>query len=49
MRKTIEFLTSLYKSAITHTPVQQGSIGPDDPFYHHIYGPEIPDLAVAGD
>ncbi len=38
-RRTIEFLTSLYKAAITGEPVQRGSIQPDDPFYHHMCGP----------
>jgi predicted dehydrogenase len=32
-RRTVEFLTSLYKSAITGQPVRQGSIQPGDPFY----------------
>lgn len=33
-RRILEFITSLYKSAITGQPVQRGSITPDDPFYH---------------
>ena len=37
-RRTIEFLTSLYKSAITGQPVARGSIMPDDPFYHRLNG-----------
>jgi predicted dehydrogenase len=41
-RATIEFLTSLYKSALTRQPVQRGSIGSDDPFYYHVYGAEKP-------
>lgn len=41
-RKTIEFLTALYKSALTRQPVAQGSIGPEDPFYFHLYGAHKP-------
>lgn len=37
-RRIIEFLASLYKSAITHQPVMRGSIGPDDPFYYAMNG-----------
>ncbi len=37
-RNTVEFLTSLYKSALTRQPVARGSITPDDPFYYHVYG-----------
>jgi predicted dehydrogenase len=33
-RRTVEFLSSLYKSASTGQPVRRGSIGPGDPFYH---------------
>jgi len=45
-RATIEFLTSLYKSALTRQPVQRGSIGEGDPFYYHVYGAEKPVLAA---
>lgn len=38
VRPTIEFLASLYKSAITGQPVARGSITPDDPFYHSMNG-----------
>jgi predicted dehydrogenase len=38
VRGTIEFLVSLYKSAITGQPVKRGSITPDDPFYHSMNG-----------
>ncbi|MCB9152150.1 MAG: Gfo/Idh/MocA family oxidoreductase [Caldilineaceae bacterium] len=38
VRGTIEFLASLYKSAITGQPVLRGSITKDDPFYHHMNG-----------
>ncbi len=38
VRGTIEFLASLYKSAITGAPVARGSITPDDPFYHAMNG-----------
>ena len=37
-RRTIEFLTCLYKSAFTGQPVKRGSIGPDDPFYSSMNG-----------
>lgn len=37
-RRSIEFLASLYKSAITKQPVLRGSIGPDDPFYYAMNG-----------
>ncbi|MFI1094218.1 Gfo/Idh/MocA family protein [Streptomyces sp. NPDC020917] len=37
-RRTTEFLTSLYKSALTAQPVERGSIGPDDPFYRSWWG-----------
>jgi predicted dehydrogenase len=39
VRGTIEYLTSLYKSAMTGQPVRRGSITPDDPFYHRMCGP----------
>lgn len=38
VRPTIEFLTSLYKSAITGQPVLRGSITSNDPFYHALNG-----------
>jgi predicted dehydrogenase len=38
VRGTIEFLASLYKSAITGEPVARGSITPADPFYHAMNG-----------
>jgi len=37
-RNTLEFITSLYKSALTDRPIQRGSITPDDPFYRHMQG-----------
>jgi len=37
-RRTIEFLTALYKSAYTGTTVTRGSIQPGDPFYTAING-----------
>ena len=37
-RRTIEFITCLYKSAATAQPVTRGSITNDDPFYHHVAG-----------
>ena len=39
VRGTIEFLASMYKSAMTGEPVQRGSILPDDPFYRAMNGP----------
>ncbi len=49
-RNTVEFLTSLYKSALTRQPVERGSITPDDPFYYHVYGAVKParDLRLFG-
>lgn len=41
-RNTVEFITALYKSALTGQPVKRGSIGPDDPYYTHVYGPVKP-------
>ncbi len=38
-RGTIEFLASLYKSAMTGQPVTRGSIVPGDPFYDRMCGP----------
>jgi predicted dehydrogenase len=37
-RRIIEFVASLYKSALTGQPVRRGSITPDDPFYHAMNG-----------
>ncbi len=37
-RRTIEFLTALYKSAVTRQPVARGSIQPGDPFYGSVCG-----------
>jgi len=37
-RRTLEFITALYKSAATGERVTPGSIGPDDPFYNHVGG-----------
>jgi predicted dehydrogenase len=39
VRGTMEFLASLYKSAIEGKPIQRGSITPDDPFYQRMCGP----------
>ncbi len=38
VRTTIEFLSSLYKSAATGRAVERGSIVPGDPFYEHVAG-----------
>lgn len=37
-RRTIEFITCLYKAAFTGAPVRRGSIAPDDPFYRSLHG-----------
>lgn len=37
-RFTLEFIASLYKSALRRTPVERGSITPDDPFYYAMNG-----------
>lgn len=39
VRGTLEFLASLYKSAMTGQPVRRGSIASDDPYYHRLCGP----------
>ncbi|MFN8418159.1 MAG: Gfo/Idh/MocA family oxidoreductase [Anaerolineae bacterium] len=40
-RRIIEFSSSLYKSAITGTPVQRGSIAAPDPFYYAMNGQPV--------
>jgi predicted dehydrogenase len=37
-RRTLEFVTSLYKAAATGERVARGSIAPGDPFYEHVAG-----------
>lgn len=37
-RRTLEFLTAIYKSAFTDTTVARGSIKPGDPFYAVMHG-----------
>jgi len=37
-RRTLEFLTALYKAAFTGRPVRRGEIQPGDPFYEVIHG-----------
>ncbi len=37
-RRILEFIASLYKSAITGQTVKRGSITPDDPFYYAMNG-----------
>lgn len=39
VRETLEFLASLFKSAMTGKAVPRGSITPDDPWYHQMQGP----------
>lgn len=46
-RRTIDFITSLYKAATTGRAVRRGSITPGDPFYDHVGG-YVPQGAVAG-
>ena len=41
-RRTLEFLTALYKSAFTGTIVTRGSIQPGDPFYSALHGGMAP-------
>lgn len=37
-RRTIEFITALYKAALTGRPVRRGEIVPGDPFYTTLHG-----------
>ncbi|WP_217167918.1 Gfo/Idh/MocA family protein [Streptomyces sp. AC512_CC834] len=37
-RRTLEFITALYKSAFTGTTVRAGDIGPGDPYYTELHG-----------
>ncbi|PSK99967.1 putative dehydrogenase [Murinocardiopsis flavida] len=37
-RRTLEFITALYKSAFTGAPVSAGEIGPGDPYYTELHG-----------
>lgn len=37
-RRTLEFITALYKSAFTDTTVHAGAIGPGDPYYTALHG-----------
>jgi predicted dehydrogenase len=39
-RRTLEFITGLYKAAMTGEPVLRGSIEKGDPFYHRLNGEE---------
>lgn len=41
-RRTLEFLTAIYKSAFTDTTVKRGSIQPGDPFYGTLNGGMAP-------
>ncbi|QYM78700.1 Gfo/Idh/MocA family oxidoreductase [Horticoccus luteus] len=41
-RRTLEFLTAIYKSAFTNQPVTRGSIRPGDPFYTALHGGMAP-------
>ncbi len=38
VRRTLEFISALYKSAFTGETVRTGSIGPGDPYYAKIHG-----------
>jgi predicted dehydrogenase len=37
-RQTLEFVTGLYKSALTARPVLRSELVPGDPFYHRLHG-----------
>ena len=37
-RRTMEFITCLYKSAVTGEPVRRGTVVAGDPFYEHVAG-----------
>jgi predicted dehydrogenase len=37
-RRALEFITGLYKSAMTGEPVRRGTIGEEDPFYRRLNG-----------
>jgi predicted dehydrogenase len=41
-RRTIEFISCLYKSAMTGRPVERGSLAADDPFYQRVSGSGSP-------
>jgi predicted dehydrogenase len=41
-RRTIEFISCLYKSAMNGRPVERGSLAPDDPFYQRVSGSGSP-------
>ncbi len=43
-RRILEFLASLYKSALTGENVRRGSIGPGDPFYSAMNGNATPSV-----
>ena len=45
-RRTLELLSSLYKSAFTGLPVVRGSIVPGDPYYHALHGDGTPRRAL---
>jgi len=45
-RRTLELLTSLYKSAFTGRPVARGSIVPGDPYYTSLHGDGTPRRAA---
>ena len=38
VRRTLEFVSCLYKSAFTGQPVRRGSLAPDDPYYRSVNG-----------
>jgi predicted dehydrogenase len=40
VRQTMEFVTALYQSAITHEPVFSGTIDSASPFYKQLHGPD---------
>jgi predicted dehydrogenase len=40
VRRTIEFVTCLYKAAFTRQAVRRGSVVPGDAYYTRLYGPD---------
>jgi len=38
IRRTVEFLSALYRAAASGSPVKRGEIQPGDPFYDHVAG-----------
>ena len=47
LRRTLEFVTALYKSAATARPVRRGEVAAGDPFHAHLGGPAAAGAAGA--